>query len=134
MSDKPRGNPNIAKLGEKYRFGSEGGNDPAEAGSLPKQSQYCVRAAIRVAAGKRIIDPANPKMDIKSFPELFGYKKGDPLSPAQVIAVRKIASAMNGSLQAMQQVEDSIAGKATQSVVQTTMTYEQLLAQMSPDE
>lgn len=125
------GNPNIAEVGKATRFGQPDGADPAQAGA--QKSQHSVRHAIRVAGGKRFVDPSDPKVDLATLSELYGYRKGEPISPFQFIAMRKISAAMNGNLAAMQQVEEAIDGKATQTV-QATMTYEQLLDQAYKDD
>lgn len=119
-----KGNPDIYKYAKK--FGDPDGPDPSEAAKARHRGS--VRHAIRVAAGKPCVDLENPTMGPDDMLALFGYKRGDKLSPAQVIAARKITAAMAGNLRAMQQIEESIDGKPEQMQIQATMTYEELLA------
>lgn len=106
----PQGNPHIAEHGRNTQFGMASACTKSVAKKRAAMS-HSVRHALRVACGKPIIDLDAPQFTREMALSLFGYKRGDRLSPAQLIAVQLIFKAMSGNLSAMQRIEVMIDGK-----------------------
>ena len=100
-----RGRNDIAKDGEKSRFGAAGGVDPRQATKIgpPKWS---IRKALAHMAAQEV-DPKDPKAISKLL--------GDNPTLAQVIAASALAKASKGDMNAVNYATDNIDGKLPQT-------------------
>ncbi len=106
----PAGNPRIVEYGRQTRFGMSRACDRAVLQEKAAMT-YSVRHALRVIMCKPVIDPCNPTLTTERILGMFGYKKRDKLSPAQVIAVRLMLAALDGDLNAARRIEYMLDGK-----------------------
>lgn len=96
------GNPDIVEIGKNTRFGAPNGVNPKIArqkGNAP----WSVRNAIRRIAA----------MDVGDF-DLF-IRQPNNVTLAYAVAIKKFQKAINGDLNAMQQIEDAIDGKLSKN-------------------
>ncbi len=92
-----RGNPKIAEYGQRTRFGQKGGPDPSLLAKTRNPSS--IKAALRRIAA----------MDFDDF-DCF-LKEPDKVTLAYATAIQKFQKALEGDVNAMQQLEDAIDGK-----------------------
>lgn len=97
MSDNP-----ITRL-EGYRFGEEGGADPADAAR--KASPWSIRNSLR-------------RFGMMTTEELKEAYQDPRRTQHELIAIKKILTALKGDVRAMDKIEESVDGKLVETKVE----------------
>lgn len=125
-----KGNPEIAKLGEATRFGSEKGFDPSNAGVISGRMRETIRPALRRLSRAEL--GTNPTVE-----KLCAHlgRNPDTLLGGELLAIKNFIQAMN-NYKAMEKIIDNIDGKQVERKVESKVTLAQLLdlADTLPDE
>lgn len=102
----------IAKYGEKTRFGAENGPDPSKAGRSSKP-QHGIRAHLKTLMESPIFADDPSKLKLSDFAKLFGLRRVSDLTFGHISAIQFFKQGL-GNGKVMMALIDNVDGKLVQ--------------------
>ena len=102
----------IAKYGEKTRFGAENGPDPSKAGRSSKP-QHGIRAHLKTLMESPIFADDPSKLKLSDFAKLFGLRRVADLTFGHISAIQFFKQGL-GNGKVMMALIDNVDGKLVQ--------------------